>query len=213
MTRARCTSSPKPRSSPSPTATTTSATPTSCRCPSGLLDAGYLAVAAQPHQPGDRDGRRPSPGTPPKLGSIAPGDDEHGGAGRAPATSPSSIADGNAISHDHHHRGRLRLAPVGGGLPAQQRAHRFRLPPRRRRRPAARQRRGPGQAPAQLDGADHRLRRAGQAVGRARLARRPPHHPVRREDAGGADRLEARCPAGSRADELRQPRPGLRDRG
>ena len=46
-----------------------------------------------------------------------------------------------------------------------------------------------GQAPAQLHGADDRVRRRRPCHGRARLARRQPHHPLRGEDAGRADRL------------------------
>ena len=61
--------------------------------------------------------------------------------------------------HDHDHRRRVRLAQLGGGLPAEQRADRFLLPPRRRRGTRHRQRRRPGQAAAQLHGADDRVRR------------------------------------------------------
>ena len=158
--------------------------------PTGLLNAGYLDTRRGPHQSGRRHGpaepRRAAANRKPQLRRRR--DD------RGPRHQPllHRRRRRQRAGHDHDHRGGLRLAAVGGGLPAQQRAHRFRLPPRRPHRPAARQRGGTRQAAAQLDGADHRLRRAGQAVGGARLARRQPHHPLRGEGAGRADRLAAR---------------------
>ena len=180
------------------------------RVPIGLLDSGYLAARRSLIDPQTAMGR-PSPGTPPQLSGLTPGADE---TLEMEGTSHISIVDGigNVAVHDDHHRGRLRLAPVGRGLPAQQRDDRFRLPPAGQRRPAAGQRDRARQAAAQFDGADHRFRRGGQAVGGAGIARRVAHHPLRGEDAGGADRLENGRAAGGLAHELRQPRRRVRDR-
>ena len=178
--------------------------------PMGLLDADYLA------------GRRALIKPEAVMGLAHPG---HAAASRGRA--PRRRRDGGAAGHqplldrrsrrqrdlhDDHHRIRLRLAPVGRGLSVEQRAHRLRLPPHRWRRPAVGQRGRAGQAPQKLDGADHRLRCAGQALGRAGIARGQPYHSLCGQGAGGADRLEARRPGRPRPHELRQPRRGLRDR-
>ena len=126
--------------------------------PAGLLESRYLDTRRALIDQGAAM-LRPSPGKLPEIGSRTLGDDE---TVEQPGTSHFSIVDAERqrAVHDDHHRVGVRLAPVGGGLPAQQRADRLRLPPRRSQRPAARQRGRARQAPAQLDGADHRVRRA-----------------------------------------------------
>ena len=178
--------------------------------PIGLLDAGYLAGRRALIDP-QATMARPSPGTPPQLGLLLPGADE---TVEQDGTSHISIVDGagNVVSMTTTIEAAFgsRLWAAGFLLNNEMTDFAFR-PQDRTGRPLANAV-GTRQAAAQLHGADHRVRRGGQAVGGARLARRIAHHPLRGEDAGGADRLEARCPAGGLAHELRQPRRPVRDR-
>ena len=159
--------------------------------PMGLLDADYLGRRRALDQPGGRHGQCAARARRPRSAAEPPGDDE---TVEQPGTSHFSIVDrdGNVLSMTTTIESAFGSRAVGRGLPAEQRAHRLRLPPHRWRRPAVGQRGRAGQAPAQLDGADHRLRCAGQALGRVGIARGQPHHSLCRQGAGGADRLEAR---------------------
>ena len=154
---------------------------------------------------------RPSPGTPPQLSGLMPGADE---TVEMEGTSHISIVDGNgnvlAMTTTIEAGFGSRLWAAGFLLNNEMTDFAFR-PQDSGGRPLANADRA-RQAAAQLDGADHRFRRAGQAVGGAGIARRLAHHPLRGEDAGGADRLENGRAAGGLAHELRQPRRRVRDR-
>ncbi len=123
---------------------------------------------------------------------------------------------------DHLDRGRVRLAPDGARLPAQQPADRLLVPAARERRQGhgaagrcdRRQPRAAGQAAALVDGADADLRSDQQPAGsHAGLAGRQPDHQLRRQDRGRRARLAARHPAGHCTAELRQPQRADRGRG
>ena len=118
--------------------------------PSGLLESRYLDTRRALIDQGAAM-LRPSPGKLPEIGSRTLGDDE---TVEQPGTSHFSIVDagGNVLSMTTTIESAFGSRVVGGGLPAQQRADRLRLPPGRSQRPAARQRGRTRQAPAQLDG-------------------------------------------------------------
>ncbi len=128
--------------------------------PIGLLDPGYLAGRRALINPAAAM-EKASAGTPPQIGSLMPGADE---TVEQDGTSHISIVDrqGNAIAMTTTIESGLRLAAVGGRLPAQQPDHRLRLLARRTARAAAGQRGGPRQAAAQLHGAHNRVRRCGK---------------------------------------------------
>ncbi len=88
----------------------------------------------------------------------------------------------------------------------------FSFATRRRREAGGEPGRGRQAAP-QLDGADHRSRPGQQALRRRRIARRQPDHQLRREDARGHPRLEARSAGGRRPSECGKPQRPDRTRG
>ena len=123
----------------------------------GLLDDAYIAQRRALIDP-LRAADKPKAGEPPGLKRQSFGVDatiERAG------TSHISIIDddGNAVAMTTTIEGGFGSHNWAAGLPAQQRADGLLLRARRRGRPARRQRRGARQAPAQLDGADHRVRR------------------------------------------------------
>ena len=159
--------------------------------PVGLLDAGYLDCAPRTDRSGSRHGPAQSAGTPPQIGGRRLGDDETlEAAGHQPFL--HRRRQRQRAGHDHHHRSGFgsRLWAAGFLLNNELTDFAFR-PVDRDGRPLANAV-GPGKRPRSSMAPTIVFDEAGQAVGRAGLARRQPHHPVRGEDAGGADRLEDR---------------------
>jgi gamma-glutamyltranspeptidase/glutathione hydrolase len=112
--------------------------------PAGLLNSGYLDTRRALIDPGTAMAR-PAAGAPPQTASWLYGSDE---TVEAAGTSHVSIVAGDGSVLAMTTTIEAVLAPiVGGGVPAQQRAHRLFLPALRPCRSAARQRGGPGKRP------------------------------------------------------------------
>ncbi len=171
--------------------------------PDGLLDDAYIAQRRALISL-DAVADKPKAGSPPGLRRQSFGVD----------ATVERAGDQPYLDHrwrrqragdDDDHRGGVRIAQLGGRVPAQQRADGLFLRAGRCRWSAGGQRGRPGKAAALVDGADHRLRQGATCCGGARLARRQPHHPLRAEDPRCPHRLGARCARGGRPHELRQP--------
>ena len=109
----------------------TSAIPISCRVPAGLLNAGYLDSPARADRSGSRHG------TAERRHAAADGEPQlrrrrDDGSRPAPAISPSSTTTATSLAMTTTIEAGFGSRLMGGGLPAQQRAHRLLLPPRRR---------------------------------------------------------------------------------
>ena len=175
----------------------------------GLLSRRYLDERSRAIDPG-RDMGEAQPGQPEPVAVAAASDSDRAEAG----TSHLAIVDrrGNAVSMTMTIEQSFGAHIMAAGFVLNNELTDFALAPEEGEIKVANAGRA-GQAATVVDGADAGLRTGRNAVRGCRVARRQPHHRLRRAGAGGADRLGHDHAGGGRPAAHSQPQRCDRARG